>query len=232
MEKLQADASSPMSLEGHLQKVTSAISEGMQGGGAKGGGAAPGGGEDAFIDAMITTPVTGAGSMFISVYDQMNGGQTPLSARQNGQKSSFLGSGYTGQKATPTPLVPMSYGQKRAAHKRANKLAGQAAKKDGAAARGSSVFASERIALASMSLTGSSMAGGAARPIKGAQIDLNAAAAMGFGGLVQELNVTLRKMQGVNRYDNDPRRLQSDLRLGKESAEMAVKNSPSMAKGL
>ncbi|MDE2336631.1 MAG: hypothetical protein KGL10_04910 [Alphaproteobacteria bacterium] len=247
VERLQADASTPLPLEQHLQKVETALAEAMENpgsapsssgaaaGGAAAGAAASGGGEDPMTDALITTPVTGAGSMFISVYDQMNSSNgNPLAGgSKNTNNSHFIGgSGYSEQrKPTPTPLIPMTYAEKKMAVKRTGRAAVKSAQGGvrSSSSRGASVFASERLALASMSLTGGSLTDKKKTPMKGAKVNLAVAQAMGFGSLVQELNVTLREMQGLNRYDKDPKRLELDLREGKASAEAVVQNSPQIA---
>ncbi len=231
MEKLESDASTPLPLEQHLEKVETAIAAAMD---DPKGSVAAGGKEDGFTDAVLTSPIQSA-SIFVSIADQMSGGGDPLLGSKKGHKQShFLGgSAYSQQdKPTPTPLIPMSYAEKKQAAKRANRAAAQANKKGpGAKGRGVSVFASERLALASMSLTGESMTGQKKRPMKGAKVDIAMAQAMGLTGLVKELNVTLNTMKGVNRYDGNSgtHRLRQDLREGKKSAETLVQNNPTMA---
>ncbi len=232
MEKLESGASTPLPLEQHLEKVETAIAAAMDDPKGPAAAAAGGKGEDAFIDAILTSPIQSA-SMFVSVADQLGGSDNPLmGGKKRNKQSHFLGeSGYSGQKPTPTPLIPLSYAEKKQAAKRANRAAAQVNKKGPGAARGTSVFASERLALASMSLTGDSMTGQKRRPMKGAKVDIAMAQAMGLTGLVKELNFTLKTMKGVNRYDGNSgaHRLQQDLREGKASAENLVQNNPVMA---
>jgi len=190
------------------------------------------GAADYALDGIIGAaagPIAGA---IVALSDGMSGGNTATGGAGNlqGNKSSS-DSIFTGGKENradkaraPTPLVPMSYGEKLKMAKRAS---GKAAVRTAHTA--GNIFAGVR--LAGLSLTGGSTVDGKNAAMKGVKAD--GKAMQKVRERVQRINALLKKrdqakyeMEGLNQYERNTNRLENDLARGSQRADAAVKTKP------
>ena len=222
VEKLQKD--SDKSLADHQKEVLGAIAAAEKSPDAPEAGSAD---NDPMAAEMMTTA---AGvSAFVSVAAVVREDLAASSkssslfvgggAQSKKQNSLFVGGGSsTGSKATHTvaPLVPPSYGDKKAA----------ARSNVSKPARAGDIFARSQIS--KMSLTGSSSSGGKSSPIKGAAVTKTTAKGLKAKELLQELGVVNQEMQ--KSYTSGSKRLMKDLSAGADSAEKFVQSTPDALK--
>ncbi len=217
---------STMMPEQAVQELNGAMAAGVEkavaeGGGGKAGpkaGAGGGAKEDPFVDAFITSPISGL-NILMAIRDGVTGG---ASAAKNKVESGFTHLGQNVKAHLPKPLVPMGYGEKTAALKRGLKAAGKSTAK-----AGGNIF--ERVQIAGQSLTGRVSGSKDAIAIKGANV-AQAAKALGLGSFVAALDNALHQRDGLNRYDNNSKRLKEDLRQRRTPAKILADQKPEIAK--
>lgn len=219
MEKLQQD-SAKISLQDHKQELIGAL-EAEKNNGAP---AAPGGSDDFGTLASEAALNATGGSTFsvaVSVADDLAstskqnnaGGSMFIDMKNKKQGSMFVGGGVkvnSDKASRVTPLVPLSYSDKKAALK--NKPASQRTRDD----------ISARARVSSMSLTGSSLIGGGSRPIRGAAVNASDAKAIKVKEILDELAVTNRNI--ANPYENT-KRLVQDYEKGVDVAENTMQRT-------
>lgn len=208
--------------EAHLEKLQGAIDGAIKVNAGGAAGAGPGAAAAAPDDPVVTGLAASQFGAFTHFGDALRTGveggkNTSSNSRRN---SLFVGSG--GPRAhEPVPLVPLGYGDKISALKRARKAAG---KKPGSASNVSgNVFDVGRVAITHQSLTGATSTSTTAVPIKGAiNLSKQALAALGVGrDLLDDLDNTKRAIE--NRYDSDDR-LAAELEKDDPRAKQVVEN--------
>jgi hypothetical protein len=212
MEKLQQD--SDKSLAQHKQELMGELA-------AEKDGAAPGAADpnQGLTEAMLSAVASPAVSIAIAVADDLASTNKKSSniftnTKSKHQNSLFVGGGGGATEAKShrtTPLVPMSYSDKKVAMKNAP------SKRD----RDGDIFARTRVS--SMSLTGATILGGKSTAIKGVSTKASDAKAIKIKELQAELAVVNRVMDKP--YEGGNKRLESDLKKGVDSAEVTVQRS-------
>lgn len=235
VEKLQQG--SEMDLESHLQDLNGALA--VQGDNDNSDGGSGSAKDDPMVDAIITAPLAGV-SMFVAFLDGMAGGNRDTRI-QSGQGSHFVnivgterGPNAARQRPTPTPLVPLTYGEKKQQAARASKMDPTKALRDG------NLFTGVRIAGMSVADRGDSTdASRKGKPgdkkdnkrkhsLKGVKVTPDMARSLGLASeILAEIAATMLNMEGQNRY-NSSKRLLNDLRKGSQSAKKAVEKKPQL----
>ncbi len=222
MEKLQQDSAN-LSLEQHKQDLIGALEAEKT---------APGPGNDASqmaSEMMLAATGLGVAAAAVTAADDVASSNKNTPAARAGTTGSsmfvnpkskgsmFVGGGVSANNKASrvTPLVPQSYGDKKAAARRAPLTSRM---RDDIAARAR---------ITGISLTGASLTGAKPSPIRGASVKESDARAIKVAEIIAELSVTNRVMS--NPYENT-KRLAQDYKRGVDTAENTVLRTPERLK--